>query len=207
MAMRQTVLRAIAIRPPELDPNRFSYDRSLPSSAVSKSSSGRRRRLTSRAGQFLIDTRPRRCRAGPDRKRRLREFGVIQCSGPEDSQVRSRLRLTRHRRSTALAELPVHAAAAVRHARIVPQRSSHRDGGGRKYKVYGCAPCSKILAVAAPADPGCNRIRGNGVPHRPAKTSTCDRHRSSPRAYYTWSLELYRAGASQTFALWIMPCK
>jgi len=153
--------------------------------AVSNSASARRRRLTRDAGQFLIDTCPRRCGVGPDRERRLREFRVIQCSGPEDCQVRSRLRRTRHRRSTALAELPVHAVAAVRRARIVPQRSSHRDGGGRKYNVYGCAPRSEILAVAAPADSGGNRIRGNNVPHRSAKASTCDCHRSIPRAYYT----------------------
>ena len=141
-------------------------------SAVSNSASARRRRLTRDAGQFLIDTCPRRCRVGPDRERGLRKFRVIQCSGPKNCQMRSRLRRTRHRRSTTLAELPVHAVAAVRRARIVPQRPSHCDRGGLKHEVDGCAPRSKILTVAAPADSGGNRIRGNNVPHRSAKAST-----------------------------------
>lgn len=115
-------------------------------------SSARRWRLTWRAGQCLTDACPRRRRVCPDRERRLREFGVIQCSRSQDCQVRPRLRLARYGRSAALAELPVHAVAAVHDTGIIAQRSSHRDCGGRKHNIYGCAPGRKVLTVAAPTN-------------------------------------------------------
>ena len=91
--------------------------------------------------------------------------------------MRARLGAARYRRSAQLAELTVHAVAAVRDTGIIAQRSGHRDGGGRKHHIYGAAPGRKVLTVAAPTNSCCNGVRGNGVTHGSAKTSACDHHR------------------------------
>jgi hypothetical protein len=135
-------------------------------------------RLPPRAGLCLIDACPRRRGVCPYRQRRLGEFGVIQRTCPQDQQVRARFRPARYGRSAALAELPVHAVAAVGAARIIAQRSGDGDRGGRKYHIYGCAPGGKVLTVAAPADSCCNGVRVNAVAHCSAKTSACDGHRA-----------------------------
>ena len=112
----------------------------------------RRRRLAFDARDRLIDARPARRLGRPDRRRRAREFGIVERAGAHEDEMRARLGLAEQMGSACRAKAPMHDRAAVGDAAIVAQsRPKSLIALLWKGRVHGRVAGADILAQATPA--------------------------------------------------------
>src|SRR4051812_7773233 len=110
----------------------------------------RGRWLSLRLRQLRVDAGPRWRTGRPDRHRGSSEIRVIECSGSNEDQVRSRLGLAKERCAALAAETAVHSIAAVRNARKVPRLTRHLESRRAKTSADRSASCAQVLTVPAP---------------------------------------------------------
>ena len=128
--------------------------------------------------QICVDASPAWRARCPDRQRRIREIGIVECSNAHEDEMRPRLCLAEEWRSAHWTESPVHMVAAVRHAGIVVGFAAHGERGGAEAGVNGSAAGANILALPAPAHARDDRWLRACPPDCSAQTSTGNRHSS-----------------------------
>src|SRR3984957_8728932 len=132
-----------------------------------KCRSARRRGLGRNDGQSAIDAGPAWCLGGPNRRRRPRDFAIVERSGAHENEVGSSLRRAENLRAALGAEAPVHGIAAVSHAWEVAKLAFDAHRRALKTYVDRATARPKILAEPAPTHPrddgGCGNTIANGA--------------------------------------------